>query len=185
MASEIDSTCSGGCTGGDYDLQTGVYGSEDYGNLLIVNENYVDPTNADDAISAATLSFTFEDGFGVTSMTFIDIDSGENFSELANALSDTLPAGFTAVAFDGVPNADITFTILSSGKDNQKVHDNSVVRFDFAAPITGSFDVIYARGTSVGIGELHLAAVPGPATLPLALGGALALGWVARRRPAR
>jgi cysteine-rich repeat protein len=143
----FDSSCEGGCTGGDHDLRTpgqGIGNTLAQGRVLVIatDDVDVDPTDGlvddpDDEVAGGTILLAFTHAFSVESMRVIDIDLNETqgFVELTLAAGGTTRQPLVAlgnnsgqtVIFPGAPLATaIEVFFESSGAIDDIVINDTV-----------------------------------------------------------
>ena len=129
-------------TGGDNDLRTpgnGINNTTPQGNILIISEDG-DSSDPDDNARGGTITFDFDDGVNINSLSFVDIEEngGKVFTTDANG-------NVTTTAIPGV--GDNSFQTLS-------INDDDVVKLE--VDLTGSGSI-----SSLDFDRLEVNTTPG------------------------
>lgn len=132
------------CTGDDDDLATGEpFGTDQQGNVLIIQQNNNNLKNPNDDRNGGTISFDFMNGgVNLNSITLLDVD--DDFGR--NGVDSIM---FTAYFTDGTTEEIDIFSLPTSGPDSivtqlsDEPGDNSLYEFNLGLSDVMKFDVTY------------------------------------------
>ena len=132
------------CTGDDDDLATGEpFGTDQQGNVLIIQQNNNNLKNPNDDRNGGTISFDFMNGgVNLNSITLLDVDDDFGRNNVDSIM-------FTAYFTDGTTEEIDIFSLPTSGPDSivtqlsDEPGDNSLYEFNLGLSDVMKFDVTY------------------------------------------